>query len=71
MPTASMKATKQRAKVGKFAAENGNAAAVRKFRSQLSKLKESTVRFFKKRYLNELWVSSSAAVTTIPSVVGH
>ena len=58
---------KQRAKVGKYAEENGNAAALRKFRSELPNLEESTARFFKKRYLDELWVSSGAAVTTIPS----
>ena len=41
----------QRARVGKYAAENGNTAALRKFRSEMPSLGESTVRFFKKRYL--------------------
>ena len=57
----------QRARVGKYAAENGNTAALRKFRSEIPSLGESTVRFFKKRYLDELRVSSGAAVTTIAS----
>ena len=57
----------QRAKVGKYAAENGNTAALRKFRSELPNLGESTVRFFKKCYLNEVQNSSGAAVTNIPS----
>ena len=57
----------QRAKVGKYAAEIGNSAALRKFRLELPNLGESTVRFFKKRYLDELPICSGAAVTTIPS----
>ena len=41
-----------RAKVGKYAAENGVAKAQRHFK-QLN-LSESTIRYFRKRYLNEL-----------------
>ena len=41
----------QQAKVGKYATENGNTAALRKFEVEISNLGESTVRFFKKRYL--------------------
>ena len=37
-----------RYKIGKYAIENGSAAAVRKFKSNFPKLNESTVRDFKK-----------------------
>ena len=57
----------QRAEVGKYAAENGNAAALRKFKAEIPNLGESTVRFFKKRYLDELRVSPGVPVTTIAS----
>ena len=43
-----------RADIGKYAAENGNAAALKKFRCDITDLGESTVRLFKKRYLEEL-----------------
>ena len=42
-----------RAAIGKYAAQNGNAAAVRKYKFTHS-IGESTVRLFKKRYLEEL-----------------
>ena len=46
----------QRAAIGKFASENGNAAAVEKFKDNFEggKLRESTVHLFKKRYVKEL-----------------
>ena len=45
----------QRATIGKYAAENGNAVAVKKFKDDFDGgLGESTVRAFKKRYLEEL-----------------
>ena len=45
----------QRATIGKYATENGNAAAVKKFKGDFDGgLGESTVRAFKKRYLEEL-----------------
>ena len=34
-------------KIGKYAAENGNSAAVRKFKGEFPRLNESTVREFK------------------------
>ena len=37
--------------IGRYAAENGNAAALKKFRSDIPDLGESTVRLFKKRYM--------------------
>ena len=43
-----------RADIGRYAAENGNAAALKKFRSDIPDLGESTVRLFKKRYLEEV-----------------
>ena len=45
----------QRATIGQYAAENGNAAAVKKFKGDFDNgLGEGTVRLFKKRYLAEL-----------------
>ena len=45
----------QRATIGQYAAENGNTAAVKKFKGDLdNSLGESTVRLFKKQYLAEL-----------------
>ena len=45
---------KQRTDIGRYAAENGNAAAVEKFRKEIPDLGESTVRLFKQRYLAEV-----------------
>ena len=45
---------KTRAEIGRYAAENGNAAALRKFHSDIPDLGESMVRLFKKRYHKEL-----------------
>lgn len=42
-----------RANIGRYAAENGNAAALKKFHSDITDLGESTVRLFKKRYLEQ------------------
>ena len=42
-----------RAAIGKYAAENGNAAAVKKFKTVHS-IGESTVCLFKKKYLEEM-----------------
>ena len=45
----------QRALIGRYAAEHSNSAAVKKFKSDFEQgLGESTVRLFKKRYLEEL-----------------
>ena len=45
----------QRASIGRYAAEHSNSAAVKKFKSDFEKgLGESTVRLFKKRYIEEL-----------------
>ena len=41
----------ERAKVGQFAAENGNNAAIKKFRAQFPDLGESTVRLQKQIFL--------------------
>ena len=40
-----------RVDIGRYAAENRNAAALKKFHSDIPDLGESTVRLFKKRYL--------------------
>ena len=40
--------------IGKFAAENGTAAAVRYFKSKFPKIKESSVRGFKEKYEKQL-----------------
>ena len=45
---------KQRFEIGKYAAENGNANTVRKFKGEFATLTESTVRTFKKKYYQEL-----------------
>ena len=46
----------QRAAIGKYASEHGNAAAVKKFKANIEggQLGESTVRLFKKHYFEEL-----------------
>ena len=64
---------KQRAQIGKYASENGNAAAVRRFSKELDRpLNESTVRSIK-NYYEELGKKRSsgdslgeAAVTSLP-----
>ena len=56
----------QRAKIGRFAAENTNAAAVRKFKSEFESLGESTVRLFKKAYLSELRKGAGREVQVLP-----
>ena len=45
---------KQRYTIGKYAAENGNANMLRKFKTEFQNLSESTVRTFKKRYYEEV-----------------
>ena len=45
---------KQRYTIGKYAAENGNANTLRKFKTEFPNLSESTVRTFKKRYYEEV-----------------
>ena len=58
----------QRAKIGRYAAENGTAATVRKLKSDVPDLGESTVRVFKRKYLDALKIYAvDAEVTTIPS----
>ena len=65
---------KQRAQIGKYASENRNAAAVRRFSKELERpLNESTVRSIKKNYYQELWKKTSAgksldevSVTSLP-----
>ena len=47
--------SEQRAAIGKYAAENGNAAAIKKFKGDFDrKLGESTVHLFKQKYHQEL-----------------
>ena len=59
---------KQRASIGRYAAEHSNAANVKKFKSNLD-LGESTVRLFKKRYLEELKrAKNSVPVGEVPMV---
>ena len=43
-----------RAKIGKYASENGNERANKKFRERYPSLTESTIRNFKKRYLQRM-----------------
>ena len=57
----------QRAKMGKYAAENGNKAAVTKFSALLGHtVPESTIRGFKTKYLSKLKETKGAAVTALP-----
>ena len=44
----------ERARIGRHAALNGNSAALKKFRSDVPDLDESTVRLFKEKYLSLL-----------------
>ena len=58
-----------RANIGKYAAENGNAAAVRKYSKLLGHaVPESTVRGFKKRYLKKI-KETKEPVTSLPHAV--
>ena len=58
-----------RARIGKYASENGNAAAVKKFKAT-HELGESTVRLFKKKYLEEIKKRENPEdeVTTLPKL---
>ena len=51
----------ERAKIGGYAAENGNSAALKKYRCDIPDLGESTVRLFKEKYLSLLHAGKSAA----------
>ena len=59
-----------RAKIGKYAAENGAAAARRHFKTDLGDLPESTVRKYKNLYTTELATRSkqndTSEITTLP-----
>ena len=63
-------AEEDRATIGKFAAQHGNARAVNHFKGKFD-LSESTVRYFKQRYLQELGKRARAGdtsdVTTLPT----
>lgn len=45
---------KDKFKIGKFAIKNGAAACVRRFKTDFSKLNDSTVQYFKRKYEQEL-----------------
>ena len=55
-----------RAKIGKYALENGNKRAQIHFKSQFPNLKESTIRNFKKSYKEQL--KTTAQVTALPTM---
>ena len=59
----------QRATIGKYASEHGNAAAVKKFKANIEggQLGEITVRLFKKRYFEELKKAKHSGAT-VPEV---
>ena len=63
-------AEEDRATIGKFAEQHGNARAVNHFKGKFD-LSESTVRYFKQRYLQELGKRARAGdtsdVTTLPT----
>ena len=52
-----------RFKIGKYASENGSAACVRAFKDKFTKINESTVRGFQKRYEQELAQSKGKKFT--------
>ena len=61
-----------RAKIGKYAAENGNEKARKHFSKDFPNLKESTIRNFKKKYyikLAEACKDGNTEVICIPSEV--
>ena len=64
-----MYTAEQRATIGKYASEHGNAAAVKKFKADFEggQLGESTVRLFKKRYIEEL-NNAKRSGATVPEV---
>lgn len=56
-----------RAKIGRYAAENGDAAACRKFSKELKKtLNESTVRGMRNAYIKNKAVNTETEVTSLP-----
>ena len=62
---------RDRAAIGRHAAENSNASALKKFRSSFPDLGESTVRLFKRKYLEAVKQRAAQGdnlcVTSIPS----
>ena len=56
----------QRAKIAKYATENGNTAAVRHFAQEFPSLGESTVRSFKKQYLAQVKKKPGESVEMLP-----
>ena len=57
--------SEEKAAIGRYAAENGNYRAVRKFSSAQRQVPESTVRGFKRMYLNELKKNKSATPESV------
>ena len=61
-----------RGKIGRYAAENGNVATLKRFKSEYKDLVESTVRSFKKKYLAAVAEKRAAQdyteVSAIPSL---
>ena len=61
----------QRATIGKYAFEHGNAAAVKKLKANIEggQLGESTVRLFKKRYFEELKKAKHSGATMVLKIM--
>ena len=57
----------QRAEISKYAAENGNNAALKRFRHDIQDLGESTIRLFKNKYPEAIKVSPNTVVSRIPT----
>ena len=56
-----------RLKIAKYASENGNKAAVKKFSTHLGyEISEATVRNFKRKYLSQLMTTDADAITSLP-----
>ena len=56
-----------RAAIGKYAAENGNASAQKHFKKKFPELGEGTVRSFKQKYLSLIANSGNSSITSIPT----
>ena len=57
---------KQRAKIDKYVAKNSNSVSLKQFGKEID-VKESTVRFFKCKYIKALKVAPNAEVKCIPA----
>ena len=55
--------------IGKYASETGNTAAVRRFKKKIPRIKESTLREFKKNYEKQLQEARKKSIQPIKSIL--